>query len=178
MNLERAGYLSPARRVVIKIGSSLLTDGKKREIRTLFLKRLAGQVCCLQEKGIQCLIVTSGAIAAGCKTTAFLVDDDVLIDAGTGVGDLALDKDGIALRGLVIRLLVLPDDLSGTRDTLKFIKENVSGNAYLSIMSQYYPTFKANDYKELSRGITIDEYKNIVDEAGRPRHTAPDSASD
>jgi glutamate 5-kinase len=65
MNPERAKYLSPARRVVIKVGSSLLTDGKRREIRALFLKRLAEQVHCLREKGMQCLIVTSGAIAAG-----------------------------------------------------------------------------------------------------------------
>ncbi len=49
--------------------------------------------------------------------------------------------------------------------TLEFIKERVSKNAYLSIMSQYYPTFKAYDYKEISRGVTREEYENIVDEA-------------
>jgi glutamate 5-kinase len=65
VNSERNRFLSPARRIVIKIGSSLLTDEKKREIRTLFLKRLAEQVHALQQRGIQCLIVTSGAIAAG-----------------------------------------------------------------------------------------------------------------
>jgi len=80
-------------------------------------------------------------------------------------GDLILDETGIAMTGLIIRLLALPDDISGTKATLKFIKEAVSQNAYLSIMSQYYPTYKAYSYKELSRGVTAAEYKNIVDEA-------------
>ncbi|MDD5427739.1 MAG: radical SAM protein [Candidatus Omnitrophica bacterium] len=79
------------------------------------------------------------------------------------VGNLVIDKDGIAVRGLIIRLLALPDNISGTIETLKFIKESISPGAYLSIMSQYYPTHKAFDHKELSRGITGDEYKNVVD---------------
>jgi putative pyruvate formate lyase activating enzyme len=83
------------------------------------------------------------------------------------VGDLMLDKNGIAVKGLIIRLLVLPGDISGTADSLRFIKEEVSPNSYLSIMSQYYPTYKAHDFKELSRGTTAEEYSNIVDEAGR-----------
>lgn len=81
------------------------------------------------------------------------------------VGDLVLDEKGMAKRGLIIRLLALPDGISGTGETLKFIKDNISKKAYLSIMSQYYPTFKAYNYKELSRGILPDEYKNIVDVA-------------
>ena len=81
------------------------------------------------------------------------------------VGDLILDKNGIAGKGLIIRLLALPGDISGTKDSLKFIKENIGENAYLSIMSQYYPTFKAYEYGQLSRGVTCGEYKNIVDEA-------------
>lgn len=83
------------------------------------------------------------------------------------VGDLVLDGEGIAESGLIIRLLVLPEYISGTKETLRFIKENISTNAYLSMMSQYYPTFKAYDHKEISRGISINEYKNIVDEAKR-----------
>ena len=78
-------------------------------------------------------------------------------------GDLVMDAEGIAKRGLIIRLLALPHDISGTGETLEFIKDNVSQNAYLSVMSQYYPTFKALDFKELSRGIEKEEYKNVVD---------------
>ncbi len=81
------------------------------------------------------------------------------------VGDLVLDDKGIAKKGLIIRLLALPGDISGTIRTLHFIRDDISGDAYLSIMSQYYPTFKAYDYKEISRGVTQREYQNIVDEA-------------
>ncbi|OGW83653.1 MAG: radical SAM protein [Omnitrophica bacterium RIFCSPLOWO2_01_FULL_45_10] len=81
------------------------------------------------------------------------------------VGDLVLDAKGIAKKGLIIRLLVLPENVSGTNKSLIFIKETISENAYLSIMSQYYPTYKTYDYREISRQITTAEYKNVVDEA-------------
>ena len=79
------------------------------------------------------------------------------------VGDLITDDEGIAKHGLIIRLLALPGRISGTEDTLRFIKERISKDAYLSIMSQYYPAFKAHDYKELSNPLPRDEYKNVVD---------------
>jgi len=81
------------------------------------------------------------------------------------VGDLVIDENGIAQKGLIIRLLVMPNDVSGTVRTLSFIKQEISPNACLSIMSQYYPTFKAYSYNEISRGVTAGEYKNVVDEA-------------
>jgi glutamate 5-kinase len=65
MVLERKQYLSKVKRVVIKIGSSLLTNTKKRAIHTAFLNHLAFQIKALQVKNIQCVVVTSGAIAAG-----------------------------------------------------------------------------------------------------------------
>ncbi len=79
------------------------------------------------------------------------------------VGDLVIDKNGIAERGLIIRLLALPNAISGTEESLRYIKEKISQNTYISLMSQYYPTFKAADYKELSRGVARDEYKFVVD---------------
>ena len=81
----------------------------------------------------------------------------------TQVGDLVLDDTGVARRGLIIRLLALPGKISGIEDTLRFVKEKVSKSAYLSIMSQYHPIFKAGSFKELSRTISGDEYKNVVD---------------
>ncbi|MDP3789059.1 MAG: hypothetical protein Q8R48_01500, partial [Candidatus Omnitrophota bacterium] len=84
-------------------------------------------------------------------------------------GDLVLDINGIAKKGMIIRLLVLPEDIPGIKDTLIFISKNISKNSYLSIMSQYYPTFKAHDYKEISRGIAAKEYKEIVDAAMKLR---------
>jgi putative pyruvate formate lyase activating enzyme len=81
------------------------------------------------------------------------------------VGDLALDENGIAKKGLIIRLLVLPNEVSGTRQSLKFIRDHISKNSALSIMSQYYPTFKAHNFKEISRRVERGEYEIIVDEA-------------
>ena len=88
-----------------------------------------------------------------------------LLEMQSQAGDLLLDADGIALKGLIIRLLAMPKNVTGLKNNLKFIKEKISGRAYLSIMSQYYPTFKAYTYSDISRGISRDEYKNIVDEA-------------
>jgi Uncharacterized Fe-S protein PflX, homolog of pyruvate formate lyase activating proteins len=80
-------------------------------------------------------------------------------------GDLVLNKDGIAERGLIIRLLVLPGGISGTTQSLKFIRDRISKNTYLSIMSQYFPTFKACNFKEISGRTEKGEYDNVVDEA-------------
>ena len=76
------------------------------------------------------------------------------------VGNLMLDKHGIAKRGLIIRHLVLPQGLSGTEGIMKFLAEEISRDVYISLMSQYFPAFKANEFKELSRRITKDEYKD------------------
>jgi glutamate 5-kinase len=65
MTLERRNYFSKTKRIVVKIGSSLLTDSKKKRIRTRFLQHLAAQIETLRSRGAQCVIVTSGAIAAG-----------------------------------------------------------------------------------------------------------------
>lgn len=88
-----------------------------------------------------------------------------IIEMHRQVGDLVMGSNGVAEKGLIIRLLVLPSGISGTRDSLKYIAEEISKNTYLSIMSQYYPTFKAYNYSELSRPINPAEYKNVVDEA-------------
>lgn len=63
--LERHNHLSKVKRIVVKLGSSLLTDFRRKKINTRFLKSLAVQISGLQKKGIQTVIVTSGAIAAG-----------------------------------------------------------------------------------------------------------------
>jgi glutamate 5-kinase len=65
MALERKEHLSKVKRVVIKIGSSLLTNSTKKTIQTSFLNHLAFQIKTLQQKNIECVVVTSGAIAAG-----------------------------------------------------------------------------------------------------------------
>jgi putative pyruvate formate lyase activating enzyme len=78
------------------------------------------------------------------------------------VGDLQVDERGVARRGLLVRHLVLPDDLAGTRDVLGFIAEEISTNTYVNLMDQYRPCYKANDYPELNRRITRDEFGRAV----------------
>ncbi len=88
------------------------------------------------------------------------------------VGDLVLDEHGVAKRGLLIRLLVLPENISGTIDTLRWIAENLGTNTYISVMSQYFPAHRARQYPPLSRRITPAEYEavlRVVDELGFKR---------
>jgi putative pyruvate formate lyase activating enzyme len=77
------------------------------------------------------------------------------------VGNLKVEN-GIAVKGLIIRLLILPDDISGLENTLKFIKEEISAGVHISLMSQYFPAHRADQYGELSRRITRIEYDNSI----------------
>jgi putative pyruvate formate lyase activating enzyme len=74
------------------------------------------------------------------------------------VGDLELDERGVALRGLVIRLLVLPGSVSGTEETLEFIAEKISKETYISLMAQYFPAHQAGQFPPLDSRITREEY--------------------
>lgn len=78
------------------------------------------------------------------------------------VGDLKIDGRGIAQRGLLIRHLVLPNQLAGSEKVLKFIADEVSINSYVNIMSQYRPEGKANQYDELNRHITREEFSKTI----------------
>ncbi len=77
------------------------------------------------------------------------------------VGDLQIDERGIAERGVLVRHLVLPDDLAGTRDTLRWLAQEISPNTYLNLMDQYRPCYKASEYPELNRRITREEYVRV-----------------
>jgi putative pyruvate formate lyase activating enzyme len=81
------------------------------------------------------------------------------------LGDtLILDERGLLQRGLVIRLLVLPNDLAGLRDTLEWIRAELSPRVTLSVMSQYYPAHKVNerDYPLLARRLRPREYERVL----------------
>jgi putative pyruvate formate lyase activating enzyme len=75
------------------------------------------------------------------------------------VGNLQLDENGVAKRGLIVRHLVLPHGLSGTKGVMKFLAEEISKDVHVSLMSQFFPAFKANEMKELTRRITAKEYE-------------------
>lgn len=77
------------------------------------------------------------------------------------VGEPILDDDGIMQKGLMVRHLVLPNNIENSKKILKWIKENLSENVYVSIMAQYFPTYKANEHNELNRKLTKQEYEEI-----------------
>lgn len=78
------------------------------------------------------------------------------------VGDLVLDEEEVAVSGLIIRCLVLPNNISGTGASLEFISHEISGDAYISLMSQYYPVYRARQHAELGKRITNKEYVDVL----------------
>jgi len=77
--------------------------------------------------------------------------------------DLVLDDGGLARRGLIIRHLILPNDIAGSRECLRFIAEELSPTVHLSIMAQYYPTNKADRKDLISRKIRAREYEEVLE---------------
>ncbi|WP_241685513.1 radical SAM protein [Fervidobacterium changbaicum] len=86
-----------------------------------------------------------------------------LIEMQRQVGDLVVDERGIAMRGLIIRHLVMPNNVAESKKVLEFVAKEVSPKAYLNIMAQYYPTFKAHIYPEIARRITYKEYEEVLE---------------
>ncbi len=78
------------------------------------------------------------------------------------VGDLIIDKRGIALRGLLLRHLVLPKGLAGTPKAMRFLATEISKNTYVNIMDQYYPCGEVSPGSPLSRRITHQEYEEAI----------------
>ncbi len=81
------------------------------------------------------------------------------------VGDLKIVNNGIAIHGLLIRHLVLPNKLAGTKKIARFIAKEISPDTYVNIMSQYHPCGKAYEIKELSNFLTQKEYNDAVESA-------------
>ncbi len=79
------------------------------------------------------------------------------------VGDLVLDTRGVALRGLLVRHLVLPDDLAGTEQVLEFLAREISTGTYLNLMDQYRPCYRADENPPLDRPLRADEYRRAVE---------------
>jgi len=75
------------------------------------------------------------------------------------VGDLQINEEGLAERGLLVRHLVLPNGLAGSEEILRFIAEEISKNTYVNLMNQYRPAHHALQFPELNRPITSSEYQ-------------------
>ena len=79
------------------------------------------------------------------------------------VGNLVVDAQGVAKRGLIIRHLVLPGGLSGTETVMQFLAEEISKDVYVSLMSQYFPVYTASEHGTIDRRITEKEYDEAYD---------------
>ncbi len=78
------------------------------------------------------------------------------------VGDLIIDADGVARRGLLARHLVLPNDIAGTDQVLGFLAREISPNTYVNLMDQYMPCYKAGAHPELDRAISAAEFEKAL----------------
>lgn len=78
------------------------------------------------------------------------------------VGDLQISGDGLAQKGLLIRHLVLPENLAGTEDVMEFIANEISQASYVNIMDQYHPENKAHRYPEINRRSSREEFERAV----------------
>lgn len=79
------------------------------------------------------------------------------------VGNLITDESGIAIKGLIIRHLILPGNLARSEETFRFIKQEISESAHVSLMGQYFPSFKASSHVSIDRKITPEEYESVVE---------------
>ena len=97
------------------------------------------------------------------------------------VGPLIVDGDGLAMRGLFLRRLVMPNDICGTRDIMQWVARELSTDTYVNVMPQYHPAGKVSDtqYPEINRGLTQEEFRQAIEsasEAGLSRLDARSAA--
>ncbi len=79
------------------------------------------------------------------------------------VGQPKFDKDGMIISGVIIRHLVLPNNLDNTKKVLREIANNISKETYVSLMGQYIPENNAKEYEEINRKLTKEEYDKAID---------------
>ena len=78
------------------------------------------------------------------------------------VGEVSFNKSGIMQKGMIIRHLVLPNHILNSRRVLKWINDNMN-DVYVSVMAQYFPTYKAKEIEDINRKLTKEEYEKIED---------------
>jgi putative pyruvate formate lyase activating enzyme len=93
------------------------------------------------------------------------VTKQALLEMQRQVGVAKPAYNGLMYRGLMIRHLVMPNDVSGTSEVIDWIAANLPKDTYLNLMSQYRPMYKAFDYPEIARRITKKEYSDVVKHA-------------
>lgn len=77
------------------------------------------------------------------------------------VGSPIFNEKQMIQRGLIVRHLIMPSQIDNTKKVLNWFKENMKETTYISIMAQYFPTYKANEYEEINRKLNKEEYEEI-----------------
>lgn len=90
-----------------------------------------------------------------------------LMEMNRQVGVAVPERNGVIFRGLMIRHLVMPGEVSGSMEAVRWIADNLPGDTYVNLMLQYRPAYRAHLYPEIDRPVSREEYLEIVDEARR-----------
>ena len=77
------------------------------------------------------------------------------------IGKTVIDENGIMKKGIIIRHLLLPNNIENSKKILKWIRENMNNDTYISVMAQYFPTYKAKEDLELNRKLIKQEWREI-----------------
>lgn len=93
------------------------------------------------------------------------INQEAVLEMHRQVGDLVIDENGLAVKGLLIRHLVMPNNIAGTKKIMHFIATKLSKNTFINIMDQYFPTYKADLYPEINRPITKEEFDEAIEAA-------------
>jgi len=93
------------------------------------------------------------------------IAQNAVIEMYRQVGELKVNENDIAYKGLLIRHLVMPQNLAGTEKIMQFIADKLSIDTYVHIMAQYHPQYKAYEYDEISKQISEKEFKYAIDSA-------------
>lgn len=99
----------------------------------------------------------------------FEIASSAILEMYKQVGDPVFDDNGLIKRGMIIRHMILPNNVDNSKKVLKWINDSLSNKVYISIMAQYFPTYKASMYEEINRKIEreeLDEVWDFVDALG------------
>lgn len=91
----------------------------------------------------------------------FKVSTEAIKEMYKQVGEPIFDENGIIKKGVIIRHLILPNHIQNTEHILKWIKDTFDNKIYVSVMAQYFPTYKAKNDDKLNRKISTREYKKV-----------------
>jgi len=96
-----------------------------------------------------------------------LITQAALVEMNRQVGVARVERNGVVFRGLLIRHLVMPSQVSGSKEAVRWIAANLPSETYVNIMLQYRPAYRAHLFPEIDRPVSREEYTEVVEEARR-----------